>query len=72
MSSVIPCFEVHQPYRMKHLSDITNGLSKEEFFDRFLNKNLNKFIFDRASKKCYKPTTDILLENVDLFKKEKR
>ena len=70
MPSIIMCFEVHQPFRLKHSFDSNNGADKKKF-DHFLNNNLNKFIFDRASRKCYFPTTDILLENVDIFKKEK-
>jgi alpha-amylase len=71
MASIVLCFEVHQPHRMKHFTDANGTLTKEELFARFLNRNLDKFIFDRASRKCYLPTTDILLENVDKFKKEK-
>ena len=74
MSSIVLCFEVHQPSRINHFSSYNNDseLARKKSFDHFFNDGLNKFIFDRASKKCYLPTTDILLESIDTFKKEKR
>ncbi|MEM5793587.1 MAG: glycoside hydrolase family 57 protein [Candidatus Aenigmatarchaeota archaeon] len=71
MSSIVLCFEVHQPFRIKHLSELNRCLDAENF-EHFLNDGLNKFIFDRAARKCYLPTTKILLESIDTFKNEKR
>ena len=72
MPKICLCFEVHQPMRFKHSSGSTDGLKEEYLVDHFLNNGLNKFVFDRASKKCYWPTINILLENVETFKKEKK
>jgi len=72
MPKICLCFEVHQPMRLKHSPGSTNGLKDEHLADHLLNNGLNKFVFDRATKKCYWPTINILLENVDTFKKEKR
>ncbi len=72
MSSVLLCFEVHQPLRMKHFFDYNNSINNEKIPDHFFNDGLNKFIFERASRKCYFPTTNILLETIDTFKNEKR
>jgi alpha-amylase len=72
MSSIVLCFEVHQPFRVNHFSVNGCSLTQEKYFEKFFNKNLNKFIFDRASIKCYLPTTDTILELVDSFKKDKK
>jgi len=72
MSSIVLCFEVHQPFRMNHFSGLNNGLNNQKPLDHFFNRGLNRFIFDRASRKCYLPTTNVLLEHIDNFKKEKR
>jgi alpha-amylase len=72
MSSIVLCFEVHQPFRVNHFSVNGCSLTQEKYFEKFFNKNLNKFIFDRASRKCYLPTTDTILELVDSFKKDKK
>jgi len=72
MSSICLCFEVHQPLRLKHFPEPPDKLKDEHLTDHFLNVGLNKFVFDRAAKKCYWPTIQILLDNVDTFKKENR
>jgi len=72
MTSVCLSFEVHQPLRLKHFAGSSEGLRDEYIVEHFLNEGLNKFVFDRAAKKCYWPTTHILLEHVDTFKKEKK
>jgi len=72
MPSICLCFEVHQPMRLKHYPGSTDGLKDEQLTEHYLNNGLNKFVFDRATKKCYWPTMQILLDHVDTFKKEKR
>jgi len=58
--------------RLKHSPGSTDGLKDGQLAEHYLNNGLNKFVFDRASKKCYWPTTQILLDHVDTFKKEKK
>ena len=72
MPSISLNFEVHQPMRLKHLPNNTEGLKDNQLIDHYINNGLNKFVFDRAAKKCYWPTTSILLELVDTFKGQKR
>ena len=72
MTLVVFCFEVHQPFRLKHFPGSSDGLKDEELIEHFLNNSLNKFVFDRAARKCYYPTIQILLESIDTFKKQKR
>jgi len=72
MSHINLCFEVHQPLRLKHFPASTDGLKDNHLEDHYLNTGLNKFVFDRAAKKCYWPTIRILMDNIDTFKKEKR
>lgn len=72
MTSILLCFEIHQPLRLKHFPSSTDGVSDEHLIDHYLNQGLNKFVFDRATTKCYLPTTNILLENIDIFKNQDR
>ncbi|HDM05778.1 MAG TPA: alpha-amylase [Candidatus Aenigmarchaeota archaeon] len=65
-------FEVHQPLRLKHTPNSPEKFKDEELIDYFVNDGLNKLVFDRAAKRCYYPTTQILLEHVDTFKGQKR
>ncbi len=61
MLYVIFYFQVHQPYRLRHLNvlDIGKGL---DYFDEHLNSQIMR----KVTEKCYLPTNKILL---DLIKK---
>jgi len=72
MTSISLCFEVHQPLRLKHSLESPDGFKDEHLIEHYLDDALNKFVFDRVSKKCYWPATQILLDHVDTFKKQKR
>jgi alpha-amylase len=69
-------FKVHQPYRLKKgffwERKMFRKLTKEELFDFYFDSAKNKEIFERASRKCYFPSNDILLRLIDEFKKEKK
>lgn len=72
MASIILGFEIHQPLRIKHSPGPSDGLHDGQLTDHYFSSNgLNKFVFDRATKKCYLPTTHILLEHIDTFKGQK-
>jgi alpha-amylase len=58
--------------RLKHFPGSSDGLRDENLIEHYLNDGLNKFVFDRAAKKCYWPTTQILLDHVDTFKGQRR
>lgn len=73
MASIILGFEIHQPLRVKHLPGPSEHIEDEKLIDHFFSSNgLNKYVFDRASQKCYYPTTHIILELIDTFKGQKR
>lgn len=47
-------------------------LSKEDLFDFYFDKEKNREIFERTSRKCYFPSNEILLQLIDEFKGEKK
>ena len=61
MLNVVFYFQVHQPYRLKHLGvlDIGSGI---DYFDNALNEE----VLRKVAEKCYLPTNALLL---DLIKK---
>jgi alpha-amylase len=69
-------FEVHQPHRLKQNLHWENQLfkraHKEALFDYYFDNQVDKEIFLRAAKKCYFPSNQILLDQIDAHKKEKR
>ena len=74
MTDICLIFEVHQPFRLNrnlHASLLANPQAKtsnlsELYFDNVLNKH----VFERAARKCYFPSNNILLEQIDHFKRE--
>jgi alpha-amylase len=69
-------FEVHQPHRLKKdffwENRMFKHLKKEEFFDYYFDKKVNREVFERAGKKCYFPSNQILLELIDRYKREQK
>jgi len=69
-------FKVHQPYRLRKgffwERNMFRRRTKEELFDFYFDNAKNREIFERASKKCYFPSNDILLRLIDEFKREKK
>jgi alpha-amylase len=69
-------FEVHQPYRLKRNffweDKIFKRLKKKEFFNYYFDLAVNRDVFERACKKCYFPSNQILLELIDKHKREKK
>ena len=47
-------------------------INKQELFDYYFDQSLDREIFERACRKCYLPSSMILLELIDKFKKEKK
>lgn len=64
MNSVCFYFQVHQPYRIRKDYNFFNIGKDHLYFDNQLNKD----IIERVSKKCYLPTTKILLETIQKYK----
>jgi len=69
-------FKVHQPHRLRKgffwERNMFRKLTKEELFDFYFDSAKNREIFERASRKCYFPSNDILLRLIDEFKNEKK
>ncbi|MEM0313321.1 MAG: DUF5752 family protein [Candidatus Bathyarchaeia archaeon] len=76
MTDIVFIFEVHQPYRLRRdyfwEGKPFRRLSKEELFNYYFNNELNREIFNRACKRCYFPSNQILLELIDGFKHERK
>jgi len=47
-------------------------VNKDELFDYYFDRSLNREIFERASKKCYFPSNQILLDAIDKHKNTKK
>jgi alpha-amylase len=66
-------FEVHQPFRLNrnfHSDLLAKGkVRKNELFDLYFDNGLNRYIFERAARKCYFPTNSIILEQIKESKK---
>lgn len=69
-------FEVHQPHRLrKNLfweNKIFKRVKKEELFNYYFDNEVDREIFQRAAKKCYFPSNQILLDLIDVHKRDKR
>jgi alpha-amylase len=76
LTDIVFVFEVHQPFRLKKTffweQNVFRRLRKEELFDFYFDTIKDKEIFERACRKCYFPSNEILLELIDEFKKEKK
>jgi alpha-amylase len=76
MTDVCLIFEVHQPFRLNRnfhselLSKQT--ISKKDLFELYFDSELNRHIFERAAKKCYFPANNILLQEIDRCRNERK
>ena len=76
MTDVCLVFEVHQPLRLNRNfhSDLLARwpVAKGDLFNLYFDDKLNRHVFDRATQKCYFPTNNIVLEQIDKFKKSRK
>ncbi|MEM3055030.1 MAG: DUF5752 family protein [Candidatus Bathyarchaeia archaeon] len=76
MTEIVFVFEVHQPHRLRKNYFWENKtfrrLRKGELFDYYFNHELDREIFERACKKCYFPSNQILLDIIDEHRGEKK
>ena len=63
MLNLVFYFQVHQPYRLKHLNVMDIG-SGETYFDDKLNREVLKKVAD----KCYLPTNALMLKLIKRHK----
>jgi alpha-amylase len=75
VTDVVFVFEVHQPHRLrKNLfweNKVFKRAKKEELFNYYFDNEVDREIFERAAKKCYFPSNQILLDAIDEQKKSK-
>ncbi|CAB3288117.1 Putative alpha-amylase [Methanocaldococcus lauensis] len=56
-------FEVHQPHRLyKNINKKGNNL-----WERYVDTNLNKEVFNKVANKCYIPANELILELIDEY-----
>lgn len=69
-------FEVHQPYRIernfrkKLLEAVARGekLSLDKLKQLYFDEKLNRFVFQRAARRCYLPANETILAEIERFK----
>ncbi|MFQ6618959.1 MAG: alpha-amylase, partial [Fidelibacterota bacterium] len=76
MTEITLGFEVHQPLRLNRVfnEDLVRGrtVAPDELFDIYFNNVWNRGILSRVAKKCYYPSNELMLENIDRYKSEKK
>jgi alpha-amylase len=74
LTDVCLAFEVHQPFRIdkNFTEELADGKDPEELLEVYFNDTWNREILLRAAEKCYRPANRIILENIDLFKSDRR
>lgn len=74
MTDVVFVFEVHQPHRLRRNlfweGKIFKRLTKDQLFDYYFNNEVDREIFRRASRKCYFPSNQIILDVIDRHKRQ--
>ncbi len=76
MPDVVFVFEVHQPRRIRReipynvlLDSIRSRLSVESLEKYIFNSELDRLVVERASKRCYIPANNIILNAIEEFKR---
>jgi alpha-amylase len=76
MTDVLLLFEVHQPYRIDENFYWQNRMfrrtSRDKFQGYYFDAKKDRLIFERATRKCYEPTTRIILDAIDRHKRGKK
>jgi alpha-amylase len=76
MTDIVFVFEVHQPHRLRRNlfweGKIFKRLLKEELFNYYFDNEADRDIFNRAARKCYFPSNQILLDLIDKYKHERK
>lgn len=76
MPDICLMFEAHQPLRLNHNfnSDLSGlpSVKKKDLIDLYFDQKLNRHIFERVARKCYFPANNIILEQIDNFKRSQK
>ena len=67
-------FEVHQPHRLRRSLFWENKMfrrqEKDALFNYYFDNEVDREIFNRAARKCYFPSNEILLNSIDEHKRD--
>ncbi len=80
MTDIVFMFEVHQPYRISRefrdkLGELIareGRVTPEALEDIYFDNNLNRFVFERAARRCYLPANEVILNEIDRYRYENR
>jgi len=76
LTDIVFVFEVHQPHRIVRNffweNRIFKRMKKEDLFDYYFDRPINRQVFERTCKKCYFPSNQILQNQIDRHKGEKK
>jgi len=76
LTDIVFVFEVHQPHRIGRNffweNKFLKRVKKKEFFNYYFDHVVNREVFERACKKCYFPSNQILQDLIDKHKKERK
>jgi alpha-amylase len=76
MTDVVFVFEVHQPHRLRRNlfweGKVFRRQTKEELFNYYFDNEADKEIFQRAARKCYFPSNQIILDAIDKHKRSRK
>jgi alpha-amylase len=76
LTDIVFVFEVHQPYRIGRSffweNKFLKRVKKKELFNYYFDHVVNREVFERACKKCYFPSNQILQDLIDKYKKERK
>ena len=76
MTDVVFVFEVHQPHRLRRSlfweGKLFRRQTKEELFNYYFDTKVDREIFKRATRKCYFPSNQIILNVIDAHKRSSK
>jgi alpha-amylase len=76
LTDIVFVFEVHQPYRIRKDffwgNKLFKRISREKLFHYYFDSELDREIFERACKKCYFPSNQILLDLIDAYSRDNK
>jgi len=77
MTDICLIFEVHQPFRLNRnfpldLLTCLKAGKEENLFKLYFDEELNKKNFDRIARECYLPANEIVLNQIDKFKRGRK
>ncbi|MDH5532235.1 MAG: DUF5752 family protein [Candidatus Bathyarchaeota archaeon] len=76
MTDICLMFEAHQPLRLNHNFHLDlqgrPSVKKKDLVELYFNQKLNRHVFERVARKCYFPSNNIILEQIDRHKRGRK